>query len=794
MRINTYIRKKSISRRFVLLMGIYFFLFALGAAAFLTTLNMLNHSYLTESYQLTKEEKITKDLDNCFDDTFFNERGYLAFNNVGLKNNAIAQEANVRKLISKYKKINSPINNQDFIQSVEEFTSYYFNDKLPAINSIFESGDQAKVVKLAKEEVTPKIDSFQKLMNNQLQKVDMENENHLQKLIDLQTEIQVVFVIIMLLSFIILLTILGYLFKQLGRPLAKLAMAADEIASGENTTIDLDTSKEDEIGQLSATFKRMAEKVQEKEQDLLAHNEELIAQQTELEDTLTKLMENKEKLKRHNQIINQISNTLNLQEVLDSIVVNMCKIIDADKGIITMTFDEAYASYGVPLSGVNQFLTHMKIPLFEQLTATKKPFSVRRQQEIADKGYHEDKIYCNDLFLPVISSTEEVIAVMMFSSFSSHYRVSEMDEFISLAKSIGISLEKISLYQKSEAERKRNQDILNTLKEGVQLIDQSGVVLQVNHYLCELFQCSYSYFIGRTWGEWTSFMKSQVIEGEFVENLTKILDSSEDSFIYTLAHSKRMIKVFCEELYHADTMLGKVLIHRDITKNYEVDQMKSELVSTVSHELRTPLSSILGFTELLLRREIKPEKQKQYLSNILSESKRLTNLINDFLDIQRMETGAQTYEKNPIKLLPILDSVIEAQQVSTKLHEIILEIDDSDPVILGDECKIKQVFTNLINNAIKYSPDGGIIKVRIIHEEDQVKIAIIDTGLGIPKDAINKLFTKFYRVDNSDRRKIGGTGLGLSIVQEIVHAHNGEIQVESEYGRGSTFIATFPVF
>lgn len=449
---------------------------------------------------------------------------------------------------------------------------------------------------------------------------------------------------------------------------------------------------------------------------------------------------------------------------------------------------------GYRFSGVNQFLTHMKIPLFEQLTATKKPFSVRRQQEIADKGYHEDKIYCNDLFLPVISSTEEVIAVMMFSSFSSHYRVSEMDEFISLAKSIGISLEKISLYQKSEAERKRNQDILNTLKEGVQLIDQSGVVLQVNHYLCELFQCSYSYFIGRTWGEWTSFMKSQVIEGEFVENLTKILDSSEDSFIYTLAHSKRMIKVFCEELYHADTMLGKVLIHRDITKNYEVDQMKSELVSTVSHELRTPLSSILGFTELLLRREIKPEKQKQYLSNILSESKRLTNLINDFLDIQRMETGAQTYEKNPIKLLPILDSVIEAQQVSTKLHEIILEIDDSDPVILGDECKIKQVFTNLINNAIKYSPDGGIIKVRIIHEEDQVKIAIIDTGLGIPKDAINKLFTKFYRVDNSDRRKIGGTGLGLSIVQEIVHAHNGEIQVESEYGRGSTFIATFPVF
>jgi signal transduction histidine kinase/HAMP domain-containing protein len=775
-------------------MGIYVVLCALGAAAFLTTLHQLNDSYLKESYQLDTEEKITRSLANCFNTAFFNERGYIAFNNANLKNNAIEQESKIRKLIKQYKKIDSSVNDQIFINSAEKFTDYYFVERLPVINSIFESGDHAGVVKLAKEEVTPKIDSFQKFMDSQQQKVDQDHDSHLQKLMKMQTDIQIVFFIVMLVSLVVLFVIAGYMFKQLGQPLAKLALAANEIASGENTTIDLDTSKQDEIGVLSATFKRMAEKVQEKEQDLIAHNEELVAQQTELEDTLSKLVESREKLKRHNQIINHISNTLHIQEVLDSSVANMCKIIHADKGIIAMAQDDAYASFRVPFAGINQFLTNMKNSLYEQLVVTKKPFSVRRLQEPDEKGYHEEKIYCHDLFLPVFSSDEEVIAVMMLTRFSANYQASEMDEFISLAKNIGINLEKIALYQKSETERKRNQDILNALKEGVQLIDQNGVTLQVNHHLCELFQCTYSSLTGKTWEEWTSFMNMQVKEEHLVENLTNLLERTEEDFIYTLAQSKRIIKVFCEELFHENIMIGKVLIHRDITKNFEVDQMKSELVSTVSHELRTPLSSILGFTELMLRRDIKPDKQKQYLTNIFNESKRLTDLINDFLDIQRMETGAQTYERNPIKLIPILDNVIEIQQVSTKQHKIILEADMSDPVILADEYKIKQVFMNLLNNAIKYSPEGGTVIVKVAQEEQQVKIAVIDNGLGIPKDAIQKLFTKFYRVDNSDRRKIGGTGLGLSIVQEIVNAHDGKISVASEYGKGSSFMVVFPAY
>lgn len=786
-------------------MVIYFAIYVIGASALLIALHVLNDSYLAESNRLNLEEDVSKEITNKFNEAFFNERGYLAFGNISLKKEAIAEESQIRKLESQYKKIDSFNNDQQFVNSAEEFTNYYFDNKLPLLFSMYESGNHDGLVKLAKAEVTPRINSFQNLMNIHLQKLDQMIEDHFQVLIAMQTNIQVAFVLFMLWILIVLLFIMAYMFRQLGQPLALLSSAANEIANGGDAAIILDTSKEDEIGILSSSFMRMAETVREKEQDLIAQNEELTVQQeklqeqhAKLEETLAKLQENKEKLKRHNQMINQMSNTLDAQEVLNSIVLNMCKIIHADKGIITMVHDESYSSYGIPQSGVQQFMRHAKKSLYEHLTATKKPFTVRRLQELSEKGYHEERLYCHDLYLPVLSSSEEVIATMMFTRFTTSYLPSQMEEFTALSKNIGISLEKIALFQKSEADRKRNQEILNTLKEGVQLIDRNGTTLQINHYLCELFNCKESTLAGRSWEEWTDFMKSFVKEEQFVENMQKLLApkrenrKKEEAFIYTIENSNRMIKVYSEEIFHGKTKLGEVLVHQDITKNFEVDRMKSELVSTVSHELRTPLSSILGFTELMLHRDLQPERRKKYLVTILDEANRLTDLINDLLDVQRMESGMQTYEKRQLEILPILNMIIESQQINTKKHEIVLVSEVENPIIFGDKSKISQVFTNLICNAIKYSPDGGTIRVAVSEKEQQLHVSIIDNGLGIPGDALDKLFTKFYRVDNSDRRRIGGTGLGLSISKEIMKAHGGTISVHSEYGKGSTFTVLFP--
>jgi signal transduction histidine kinase/CheY-like chemotaxis protein len=359
------------------------------------------------------------------------------------------------------------------------------------------------------------------------------------------------------------------------------------------------------------------------------------------------------------------------------------------------------------------------------------------------------------------------------------------------------SIQNEELYKKSEAERSLNQDILNTIQEGILLINNEGVIVQVNKQLIDMFQWSNKIetIIGLDLNDWTSVMAAQVEEPEsFQSFLLKATEKNEtDSiFIYKKINPNQVVKVYCTGLYHVDGKVGTILVHRDITKEFEVDMMKSEFVSTVSHELRTPLASILGFTELLLNRELKPDRQQKYLTTIYNEAKRLTALINDFLDIQRMEAGKQSYEKKFINLKLILDKVVESQSINTNQHQISIIEESNQAHILGDRDKIEQVFTNLINNSVKYSPNGGDIEIKLYHHEDRVFVDIKDQGLGIPEDSMDKLFSRFYRIDNSDRRRIGGTGLGLAIVQEIMKAHNGEVSVQSQYGSGSTFICSFP--
>jgi len=196
---------------------------------------------------------------------------------------------------------------------------------------------------------------------------------------------------------------------------------------------------------------------------------------------------------------------------------------------------------------------------------------------------------------------------------------------------------------------------------------------------------------------------------------------------------------------------------------------------------------------LLLHKELKPERQRKYISTIQQEARRLTTLINDFLDLQRMESGRQSYDMKPLQLAAMIEEAIELQQVNADQHRFEWKNTCDRTLVLADRDKLQQVFTNLISNAIKYSPGGGTISIDCRQEGKKIVVNIMDEGLGIPADAIPMLFNKFYRVDNSDRREIGGTGLGLAIVKEIVNRHKGDVTVQSTLGAGSTFTVMIPL-
>jgi len=219
---------------------------------------------------------------------------------------------------------------------------------------------------------------------------------------------------------------------------------------------------------------------------------------------------------------------------------------------------------------------------------------------------------------------------------------------------------------------------------------------------------------------------------------------------------------------------------------------KDEMISMVSHEMRTPLSSIVGFTELLSTREVTAEQRQEYLAVMLQEGHRLTSLINDFLDLRRIEGGHLTMRFAPADLGALVDRAIAASGDSNRLVET--RMPDDLPLVRADSDSIFRVVSNLLSNARKYSPNGGPVVVSAAAVDGMVELSVEDEGLGIPADSLPQLFQKFYRVDTADRRAIRGTGLGLAISKNIVEAHGGKIRARSAGpGKGSVFSFTLPV-
>jgi PAS domain S-box-containing protein len=224
-----------------------------------------------------------------------------------------------------------------------------------------------------------------------------------------------------------------------------------------------------------------------------------------------------------------------------------------------------------------------------------------------------------------------------------------------------------------------------------------------------------------------------------------------------------------------------------------LSRAKDELVSMVSHELRTPLASIVGFAELLVSRELSEAQRKEYLGVMLQEGHRLTSLINDFLDLQRMEGGHQALNVTPADLKALIERAVKISG-DHPTTPIEVKLPDRLPLVMVDSDAILRVLANLVSNARKYSPSGGAIVIEGVVAGDMAEVTVQDHGLGIPREAVSRIFRRFYRVDTADRREIKGNGLGLSISKRIVESHGGKISVRSQgVGKGSVFSFTVPL-
>jgi signal transduction histidine kinase len=242
----------------------------------------------------------------------------------------------------------------------------------------------------------------------------------------------------------------------------------------------------------------------------------------------------------------------------------------------------------------------------------------------------------------------------------------------------------------------------------------------------------------------------------------------------------------------AGARIGRLVVLRDVTREREVDQLKSDLMATVSHELRTPLASVLGYAELLRTRRLDQAARDEILGTVHREAKRLSSLIDDFLDVQAIERDQLTLLREPFSVTELLQEQVRTFAGQSAAHRVTLTPCDGPAIAVGDRRRIAQVVANLLSNAIKYSPGGGDVGVAATCTPDFVRVLVTDNGLGIPASEQPHIFEKFFRVERGPAQRVGGTGLGLALAHEIVLAHDGRMGFESTEGVGSRFWFELP--
>jgi len=335
-------------------------------------------------------------------------------------------------------------------------------------------------------------------------------------------------------------------------------------------------------------------------------------------------------------------------------------------------------------------------------------------------------------------------------------------------------------------EKEKLEAILINMADGVIALNDEGVVIHINPVAKQMLSLDEDIT-----GNNFSPELEKLLNIDMNQLLNKDFNSSE-----TLIKMKAAIlKCIYAPLKRKNRIVGHILVFQDITKQHRLEAMRKEFVANVSHELRTPLTTIKSYTETLLDGAMEEKELScQFMSVINNEADRMTRLVNNLLELSRLDNRETRWDLKPMDSVTILNEVITKMKVNIQRKSQILEanLPQKSPEVYVDKDKIEQVFQNILSNANKYTPEGGKIFINLDYTDKMVNITFIDTGIGIPKEDLPRIFERFYRVDKTRSREMGGTGLGLSIAQEIIRAHDGDIQIDSEPGQGTCVTIRIP--
>ena len=361
------------------------------------------------------------------------------------------------------------------------------------------------------------------------------------------------------------------------------------------------------------------------------------------------------------------------------------------------------------------------------------------------------------------------------------------------------------LQEELRGERDMAKAIVASMGEGLLVLDTDYKIKLINPEAEKLLETSVKEAVGQKWAEFGKayigntpipFNKRSAVIS-LKKGSIKITGITDDHYYVTRSGKKFPVVAITAPLTDNKQVIGIVKVFRDASKEKDIDRMKTEFISLASHQLRTPLSAIKWFTELLGDPKSGPmtAEQKEFTKNISASTERMIDLVNSLLNISRIESGRIMVEPRPTELLKLVKEVVTQlkKKIETKKIKLIVSAHEQLPTINIDPKLISHVYMNLIDNAIKYSPEGGEITVFISKKNQEIISQISDNGFGIPKNEQSKVFQKFFRASNAVKHVTDGTGLGLYLVKALVESSGGKIWCKSEENKGTTFWFSLPV-